>query len=195
MLIVKWLQWLSLNNQSKATCTRWLRAACVPSAPLGKLPLMHPFSVTKKGAFSKLPSVTQDLASFLLTRGPFAWMGHEWGGCNTGTPLLRCSCIAAQRADDARSVADFYYPPILNEDFGVPLTDDCRERGSSAAFERQWSNAKVSVDCTTLSGRIDMADGRVLTSLQSPLLPTLTKRGGYGGRGLAVPVGSEISQD
>eukprot|EP01051_Picozoa_sp_SAG22_P027338 SAG22_NODE_9101_length_610_cov_0.810176_2_plen_99_part_01 len=75
----------------------------------------------------------------------------------------------------------------------MPLSADCRERGSSATFERQWSNAMVSVDCTTLSGKIDMVDGRVLSSVQqSPPPPTGThiKPGGYGGRGLAVPAGS-----
>ena len=58
--------WLSPNNQSKATCTTWLRSACVLEAPLSKLPLMHFFSIKAKGAFGELPSLLQDLASFLL---------------------------------------------------------------------------------------------------------------------------------
>ena len=32
-------------------------------------PIMHPFSIRAKGAFGELPSLMQDLASFLLTRG------------------------------------------------------------------------------------------------------------------------------
>ena len=87
--------WLAHNNLSRSTCTSWLRGACVPSAPLTKQvsttkrsrrslvglraahsnsddvlqPIMHPFSIRAKGAFGELPSLMQDLASFLLTRG------------------------------------------------------------------------------------------------------------------------------
>ena len=32
------------------------------------------FSIKAKGAFGELPSLLQDMASFLLTRGDFAWM-------------------------------------------------------------------------------------------------------------------------
>jgi hypothetical protein len=29
-----------------------------------------------------MPEVAQDLANFLLIRGPFAWLGHGWKGCS-----------------------------------------------------------------------------------------------------------------
>ena len=29
-----------------------------------------------------LPDLAQDLASFLLVRGPYAWLGHGWVGCD-----------------------------------------------------------------------------------------------------------------
>jgi hypothetical protein len=77
----------------------------------------------------------------------------------------------------------------------------CREIGTSGVFTRRWSNANVSVDCNTLTGRISMQDGRVL---QSPSLATgaggdsgaatsggsaarIRYGGGYGGRGFRVP--------
>lgn len=168
--------WLSKNNQSKATCKNWLRAACVKSAPLSKLPLLHAFSIKGKGQFKELPSVMEDLASFLLTRGDYGWMGHAWGGCTM----------------------DFAYPPVLNEDFGEPQTIDCHEIGSSAIFVRNWTKATVSVDCNTLSGNIEMADGRVLSSTEGvdssesdrrDVASRLaqTRSGGYGGRGFAIP--------
>ena len=59
---------------------------------------------------------------------------------------------------------DYHYPDELNEDFGVPLTEYCQEVASTAVFTRKWSKATVSVDCNTLSAKIAMADGRVLSS-------------------------------
>ena len=49
------------------TISRWLRAAHSNGDVLQ--PIMHPFSIRAKGAFGELPSLMQDLASFLLTRG------------------------------------------------------------------------------------------------------------------------------
>eukprot|EP01046_Picozoa_sp_COSAG06_P091482 COSAG06_NODE_37769_length_431_cov_0.984940_1_plen_110_part_10 len=72
---------LAGNNRSRAQCTSWLRTNCVPSAPLSKLPIIHAFTIKAKGQFGELPAVLQDLAAFLLTRGPFAWMGHHWCVC------------------------------------------------------------------------------------------------------------------
>jgi hypothetical protein len=160
--------WLALNNRSKAQCTSWHRANCVPAAPLSQLPVMHAFSIKAKGAFGQLPSAMQDISSFLLTRGEYAWMGHEWGGCTM----------------------DYAYPSaLLHEDYGRPLTHDCQEVGTSEVFTRQWTNATVSIDCKNLSAKIEMKDGRVLRSTD----PTQPERvntlsgGGYGGRGYAIP--------
>lgn len=84
------------DETAKSACTTWLRGACVKSAPLGKIPLMHAFSrtagphtplYTKDG---KLPALLQDLGSFLLTRGPYAWIGHE---CALhGLSHVKCFC-------------------------------------------------------------------------------------------------------
>eukprot|EP01049_Picozoa_sp_SAG25_P011103 SAG25_NODE_1305_length_3350_cov_2.363580_1_plen_101_part_00 len=79
---------------------------------------------------------------------------------------------------------DYFYPPELNENFGKPLTPDCREVGSSAVFTRKFSQATVSVDCNTLSAKIVLADGRVLSSMNhSSKSSALLSDGGYGGLG------------
>jgi hypothetical protein len=48
--------------------------------------------------------VDQDVAMFLLVRGPYAWIGYEWMGCNTG------------------DVADFLRPPQVEVRSGEPAT-------------------------------------------------------------------------
>ena len=82
---------------------------------------------------------------------------------------------------------DYAFPPELNEDFGEPLTPDCQEVGTSAVFTRKFSKATVSVDCNSLNGKIEMADGRVLSSAQPSKEAALSSGGGYGGRGFAIP--------
>ena len=34
-----------------------------------------------------LPNFDADLASFLLARGPFSWLGYQWMGCGCGWGL------------------------------------------------------------------------------------------------------------
>eukprot|EP00729_Bicosta_minor_P019204 gene19204-1135_t len=34
-----------------------------------------------------MPDFNQDLANFLLIRGPFAWLGHGWKGCSQDYPF------------------------------------------------------------------------------------------------------------
>ena len=87
-----------------------------------------------------LAAFMQDLASFLLTRGPFAWLGMGWEQCTSFYP----------------------HPDELNEDFGEPLTDDCREVGDTEVFVRNWTKADVSVDCRDFSAEVRLHDGRVL---------------------------------
>ena len=82
---------------------------------------------------------------------------------------------------------DYHYPVELNEDFGEPLTPDCQEVGTSAVFTRKFSKATVSVDCNSLSGKLEMADGRVLSSAEPSKESALSSGGGYGGRGFNLP--------
>ena len=35
-----------------------------------------------------LPEFDADLANFLLTRGPYAWLGHGWMGCSQQYVIL-----------------------------------------------------------------------------------------------------------
>ena len=52
------------------------------------------------------PTDGQDLASFLLIRGKYAWLGHGWQGCSQ---------------PEADRGGGYPFPPQLNADFGTPL--------------------------------------------------------------------------
>ena len=77
-----------------------------------------------------LPYVKQDLAAFLLTRGPYAWIGSGWVGC----------------------ITDYDYPSELEVDYGIPL--EKFSETSPGVFSRKWTKADVSFDCNTWVGTI-----------------------------------------
>ena len=96
-----------------------------------------------------LPAYMQDLASFMLVRGPYAWLGYGWQGCTNG---------------DTHGMASGYglWGKEMDEDFGHPL-ETCHETAEgSEVFERKWSKATVQLDCKAWKGTIKMADGRLL---------------------------------
>jgi hypothetical protein len=88
-----------------------------------------------------------DVAYFLLTRAPFAWIGggpmfgwhmSHWWAENKSRPITY--------RKDLR-------PPEFNADYGVP-TSNCTAT-TAGVFQRQWTKAVVSIDCTSMEGTID----------------------------------------
>jgi hypothetical protein len=80
---------------------------------------------------SPIPAVTQDLARFLLVRGPYAYIGWQWVGCRDS----------------------YERPPELELDFGTPIDAVCHET-SSGVFERKWTSGMVRMDCNTWSATL-----------------------------------------
>ena len=81
-----------------------------------------------------LTQFSQDLANFLLVRGPYAYLGHGWLGCSL----------------------EYEYPAALNADYGEP-TGLCAETApASGVFVRTWTKATVQMDCNTWTPTIDM---------------------------------------
>ena len=83
----------------------------------------------------KCTRTAQDLALFLLTRGPYAFFGYGWSGCvspDGSHPFTR--------------------PSELDVDYGVP-TSDCSET-SPGVFERGFRNAHVAMDCNSFNATI-----------------------------------------
>ena len=78
-------------------------------------------------------SPVEDIASFLLVRGQFAWLGAGWAGCDC-------------------------YPPFIAEfqrDYGTPLDASYTEVGQGV-FARRWSKADVRFNCSAYKGTIAM---------------------------------------
>ena len=65
-------------------CSAFFRSACTPEAPLGELALFLGLTRQKHrtlvNATGQLPALIQDLSTFLLVRGKYAWLGHGWTG-------------------------------------------------------------------------------------------------------------------
>jgi len=88
-----------------------------------------------------LQAVAQDLAKFLLVRGPYAWLGYAWIGCTSTW------------GDDAEDL--YYRPPELDVDYGEPSSGVCAEtEEGSGVFTREWTKASVSFDCATWAGSV-----------------------------------------
>ena len=144
--------WYPGRNNSGPTvqeqCTTWLRDACTPAAPLGKLALFLDLTRqahrTLVNASGELPALMQDLSVFLLVRGPYAWLGHGWTGNG-----------------------DHYqgnWSPLFEVDYGTPLGESCEEDGARpGVFRRNFSQAAVEMDCNAWRGKITMKNGTVFT--------------------------------
>lgn len=132
------------QHGGSADCTTWMRRHCGPAdSPQSVFHRMALFFGFTRYAHhgdldpsGHLPALLQDLATFLLVRGPFAWIGWGWVGC--GMQYAR--------------------PEMLDMDFGDPI-GDCHEVGNTEVFTRPWSRANVSLDCKHFIGSIKMTAG------------------------------------
>ena len=88
-----------------------------------------------EGAFGRA------LANFLLIRGDYAYFGHGWQGC--GQPL-------------ADAGGGYPFPSQLHTDFGTPRGVCAETAPGSGVFQREFTNAKVQMDCNTGNASIIM---------------------------------------
>jgi hypothetical protein len=137
-------------------CAAVLRAQCAPHAPAHDGALFLGFPAAHHSTFTNtsLPGYREDLAVFLLVRGDFAWLGYPWVGVNQ----------------------PYYRPPELDADFGLPR-GLCAETGAnSSVFSREYSGARVEMDCTRFLANITMLEDAQQPPLPPPVpaaLPTL----------------------
>jgi len=118
------------QNQTcgRCTCASYLRANCGADSPSQNGTLFYGYSRTTHSVPFPLPSPDQDLAAFLLSRGPYAFFGYGWSGCvDASHPFTR--------------------PPSLDIEYGEP-TDFCAETApGSEVFVRHYSKYTVQLDC------------------------------------------------
>jgi hypothetical protein len=122
------------STPAQPQCATALRAMCAAGAasPFYNATTMH--SLT--GDHATLPNLAQDLATFLLLRGDYAFLGFGWSGCGNAVA----------------------FPAELGLDYGVP-TGFCAETAAgSNVFARDWSKATVAMDCNTYTGTVTMKE-------------------------------------
>jgi len=120
------------NTSTPSQCAAFFRTACAPNASEFTSALFLEY--TQPGTYP-LVAFEHDLATFLLIRGPFAWMGYAWVGC----------------------AVTYDFPAALHLDYGQPSSGQCAETApGSGVFSRAWSHADVSFDCNTWTPTIAM---------------------------------------
>jgi hypothetical protein len=118
---------------SKASCASDLRALCSASSGAQTRAMMYAFSPGVCGGdTAHLAEFDTDLANFLLSRGPYAWLGHGWNGCSQV----------------------YEYPDALNADYGEPLALCAETAPGSGVFTRRFSKSTVTMDCNNYTPTI-----------------------------------------
>eukprot|EP00939_MAST-03C_sp_MAST-3C-sp1_P002387 g2387.t1 len=115
---------------TNATCATSLRSYCAADSPSQSRVMTYAFAPGSCDGGSGLVPLTaarQDIASFLLIRGPQAFLGHGWLGCSR----------------------EYRVPEEINWDYGTPL-GLCQETAEgSGVFVREWTKATIQMDCNT----------------------------------------------
>lgn len=130
----------------RSGCVAYFRDACRQNSTMQTTAIMFSFSGSKT---KPLPFVTEDLATFLLIRGPYAWLGYQWIGC------VSCNSTPRDPSGLCDPTGAYERPNILDTDYGEP-NDVCREsKVDSGIFLRDWTKARVSFDCNLWKGSVE----------------------------------------
>jgi hypothetical protein len=127
------------QNQTcgKCTCQSYLEAQCGPTAGSQNGTLFYGYSRTTHKQPFPLPTPDQDLAMFLLSRGPYAFFGYGWTGCvDASHPFTR--------------------PPSIDREYGVPLNFCSQTAPGSGVWTRNFTLADVAMDCNTFTATYTM---------------------------------------
>ena len=139
----------SLSRAGAAQCAARLRGMCAATAPSFGVWYAVDYQYIQPPAYGvAATNALLDVAYFLLTRGPYAWIA--------GGPMLGWHMSHWWTAGKARRI-DFRLdlrPAEFNADYGEPQCS-CVE-AAPGVFVRAWSKANVTVDCNAMQGRIDM---------------------------------------
>eukprot|EP00980_Cylindrotheca_fusiformis_P001847 scaffold414_cov109-Cylindrotheca_fusiformis.AAC.10 len=127
-----------------SNCVRALREACSPTSIWQRYPILFGFTVNG----TALTQLSQDLAFFLLARGPYAYAGWGvWGMTWPFNPEPRHGQLPPM-PHGVPLPQEFYH------DFGVPLNNMTCIEELPGVFAREWSRASVKLDCNQFSAEI-----------------------------------------
>lgn len=119
-------------NVSSSDCMKKLRSQhCVPEPPAWQYSSIY--GLLPPDVIADPVSAT---AEFLLTRGPYAWLGYSWIGCSSSPRP--------------------YPHDLWTADYGAPKGPCTETTDGSGVFEREWSKATIQWDCHSGRGKITM---------------------------------------
>lgn len=116
------------------TCADDVRSLCNKTSLAQSVAMVYTFSPGCHGSTSNITDPDTDIAAFLLTRGPYAWLGHGWSGCSKV----------------------YEYPKGLHLDYGEPKGLCVETKVGSGIFTREWTKSNVHMDCNTFKGTVTM---------------------------------------
>jgi hypothetical protein len=139
-----WYMFTDSTAPTSSTCATYFRNEINNGNSLMSQAVLYQW--TNSSAYP-LPNVEVDVVSFMLVRGPYAWIGYAWLGCTSdSTP---------GHGGSSRYTAPSELP-ILQADYGTP-TGPMKETGSGTGiFTRDWTKATVQMDCNTYTPSITM---------------------------------------
>jgi hypothetical protein len=129
---------------NSSECRAWLQMACTDESPQHTRMSYSGLSI-KRHSPGWPTDPTGDVARFLLTRGPYAFLGTGWVGCVDGWFKLPTYNETYAR------------PAALDIDYGTPVDGVCRE-SAPGVFTREWTKAIARHDCNTAKSTITMND-------------------------------------
>ena len=137
-----WYMFQDTTAPNAATCASYFRSIdWARSAALL-------FQWTNSSEFP-LPNVAVDLASFMLVRGDYAWLGYSWLGCTSDATPGHGGGASGRYTSPVEI-------PALMIDYGTPTAPMAETAPGSGVFTRDWTKATVSMDCNTYTPSIVM---------------------------------------
>ena len=83
--------------------------------------------------WTMLPGLEQDVANFLLLRGPYAYLSAGFSSCSHNIG---------------------WNSTLLDADYGEPIDEICQETELNV-FTRRWSRATISMNCSSWAPTIE----------------------------------------
>ena len=127
-----WQMFSLFSTPPASTCSETLRVLCQSGAASSYYNATTMHALT--GDHATLPNLAQDLAIFLLLRGPYAFLGFGWSGCGV----------------------TYTFPEEMRLDYGVPVGLCVETEPGSAVFTREWTKASVKMDCNSYVGSVTL---------------------------------------
>ena len=127
-------------------CAALLQGACQPGSSeqiqLQSAPLLFGLKASHGNASVPLPQLEQDVAAFLLLRGPSAFIG--WGQRGLTWP------VGVSWANQTNKTV--LLPPLLRSNFGAPLSNCSQVK--PGVFRRAYESVVATLDCNSFSAQL-----------------------------------------